>query len=458
MSVRSVPRRIRALRQSVAAVAVIATVVAVAPTAGAAELAPAAAAGTLYGSVSYAFDPGEPPVLVSNGRVQFYSFATGDLAYEVNLEPDGSFAINGVEAAPYRVAIVSSMGAPYSPVREWYPAKATYGEADTIVFNAGQDFNFGEIVISARSISLERDAGADRFATAAAVAVRGSRDGGGGTIFVVNGLTFPDALSAGAATTTSVLLTVQRDSIPAPIAAQLARIVPSRIVIVGGTGAVSSAVETALQSYVADPLDPTSVVRISGNNRYETSRAVIASLYGFNSAPTRIFLATGRDFPDALSAVPAAISVGAAVLLVDGSLSSLDSATATMLSTIGVPVTIIGGTGAVSAGIETQVRGIVGGGLTNRLAGTDRFSTSVQVSNAYFGIADYAFLANGFGFADALAAGPVAGAFASPVYLVRQSCTPSAVSAHINGVLANVIVAVGGTGVVSDNALLGTAC
>jgi putative cell wall-binding protein len=442
----------------VAAIAVIASVIAVAPTAGAAELAPAAAAGTLSGTVSYLPESAGTTVLVSSGRVQFYSFVTGDLAYEVNLEPDGSFAINGVEAGPYRLAIVSNMGAPYTPVREWYPAKATYGEADTIVFNAGQDFNFGEIVINPRDISLERDAGTDRFATAAAVAQRGARDGSGGTIFVVNGLTFPDALSAGAATTTSVLLTVQRDTIPAPIAAQLTRIQPSRIVIVGGTGAVSTAVETELRSYLADPLSPTGVVRIAGSNRYETSRAVVSSFYGFNSAPTHIFLATGRNFPDALSAVPAAISIGAAVLLVDGSASSLDTETATMLGAIGAPVTIIGGTGSVSAAIETQVRGIVGDGSTTRIAGADRYATSVEVARNYFGIADYAFIANGLGFADALAAGPVAGAFASPVYLVRQSCTPSAVSADINAVRANVIVAVGGTGVVSNNALVGTAC
>ena len=156
--------------------------------------------------------------------------------------------------------------------------------------------------------------------------------------------------------------------------------------------------------------------------------------------------------------MPAAISIGAAVLLVDGSASSLDTETATMLGAIGVPVTIIGGTGSVSAGIEAQVRGIVGDGSTARIAGADRFATSVEVARNYFSTVDYAFLANGLGFADALAAGPVAGAFASPVYLVRQSCTPSAVSADIVSTYANVIVAVGGTGVVSNNALLGTAC
>lgn len=436
----------------------VGSLLAVSPTAAASVLMPAAAAGTIYGNAAYLFDPGMLPVNVSSGRVQFYAFPAGALEYQTTIEADGSFAINGVEAGDYRVAFISSMGAPYAPVREWLGDQRSYGEGDIVTFTAGMDYDFGDVIINRRLIALERDAGSDRFATAAAVAERGWPDGGGGTVYVVNGLTFPDALSAGAATTDGVLLTVQRDTVPASIAAQLTRIQPNRIVIVGGTGAVSTAVETTLRTYVANPADPTSVVRIAGSDRYETSRAVISSLYGFNGTPAEVFLATGRNFPDALSAVPAAITVGAAVLLVDGSAGSLDSATASLLTTLGVPVTIIGGTGAVSAGIESQVRGIVGDGSTARLAGADRFVTSVVVAKNYFAVADYAFVANGFGFADALAAGPVAGALASPVYLVRRECAPIDVYDDMDDILANVIVAVGGTAVVSDNARFGPPC
>lgn len=454
----SLIRRIGRARMAVATAAIFASIVAATPAAGAPALQPAAAAGTLSGRLLHLYDPSEPAIIVTSGRVQFYDYATGALEYQTSSLADGTFSISGVEAGTYRIAVTSSMGSPYTPVREWFSDASSFGVADPIVIAPVDPFNFGDIVIDARQYDRSRLAGADRFGTAAAVAQRGWPDGGGGTVFVVNGLTFPDALSAGAATTDGVLLTVQTNAIPSTVRDQLTRIQPDRIVVVGGTGVVSDAVFTELRDFVANPLDATSVVRIAGSSRYETSRAVIQSGYGFDGAPLHIFLATGRNFPDALSAVPAAISIGGAVLLVDGSAASLDTDTANLLSLVGVPVTIIGGTGAVSAGIETQVQSIVGAGLTNRVSGSDRFETSVEIALAYFSTADYAFIANGFGFADALAAGPLAGSLMSPVYLTRQECVPNRVSNDIEDVLANEIVAVGGTGAVSANALNGVRC
>jgi len=454
-------RRFSRAQAAVIAGAVIASLVVATPAAGAPELEPAAAAGTLSGRLVLLYDPAQPTVVVSSGRVQFYKFDTVDtyrLLYQVNTLADGTFSISGVEAGTYRIAVSSRMESPYTPVREWYQDGATFDDADTIVIAPGDPYNYGDIVIDARQYDRQRLSGADRFATAAAVAERGWPDAGGGTVFVVNGLNFPDALSAGAATSNGVLLTVRSDSIPASTQQQLTRIQPDRIVVVGGTGVVSESVLTDLRDYVSNPLDATSVVRISGSNRYETSRAVIQSGYAFDSTPFEIFIATGRNFPDALSAVPPALTIGAAVLLVDGSAPSLDTATANLLQAIGVPVTIIGGTGAVSAGIEAQIQGIVGAMSTDRVSGSDRFETSVAITQKYFSQADYAFLANGFGFADALAAGPVAGNLHSPVYLVRQDCIPDRVANDIVDVYANEIIAVGGTGVVSANTLNGVRC
>jgi putative cell wall-binding protein len=453
--------RARRARAAVVASAVVAALVVAAPAHAAEELEPAATGGTLFGSVALLVDPLQSPVPVSSGRVQFYAASTSDpyqLMYQTTIEPDGSFAIDGVEEGQYRIAFTSTMGSPYVRVREWFQDHGSFFDADPFVVIAGEPYDFGTVIVNGRQIDRTRLSGADRFATTAAVAERGWPDGGGGTVFVVNGLNFPDALSAGAATRNGVLLTVRTDDIPTATAEQLTRIQPGRIVVVGGTGVVSNAVLTQLRGYVADPLDPNSVVRIAGSSRYETSRAVLTSAFGFNSAPAEVFLATGRNFPDALSAVPAAISMGAAVLLVDGSAGSLDSATAALLQTLGVPVTIIGGTGAVSAGIEAQVAGIVGVGATSRVSGADRFATSTAIVQRYFGEADYAFLANGFGFADALAAGPVAGRWLSPVYLVRQECIPQSVANDIVSVYANEMIAVGGTGVVSANTLQGVGC
>jgi len=155
-----------------------------------------------------------------------------------------------------------------------------------------------------------RVAGADRYQTAAAIAR--AYFSAGSEVYVATGELFPDALSAGAAAAVgdaAVLLT-RRDTLPAATATELARLRPSRIVVVGGTGAVSGALETALRSYSSQ------VVRLSGATRYDT--AVAVSRATFPNGANAAFIATGLAFPDALAAVPAAGRTGGPILLVPG--------------------------------------------------------------------------------------------------------------------------------------------
>jgi len=68
--------------------------------------------------------------------------------------------------------------------------------------------------------------------------------------YIATGLNFPDAL-AGAAVAGSQgapILLVLPDSIPAATAAELARLQPGRIVILGGAGVVSDGVANAAKA------------------------------------------------------------------------------------------------------------------------------------------------------------------------------------------------------------------
>jgi putative cell wall-binding protein len=93
----------------------------------------------------------------------------------------------------------------------------------------------------------KRFAGPDRYATSAAVSagVQGSSEV---TVFIASGQSFPDAL-AGAAIAGMVgspVLLTRPDVLPTPIANEIKRLKPSKVIILGGTGAVSGAVETSL--------------------------------------------------------------------------------------------------------------------------------------------------------------------------------------------------------------------
>ena len=106
--------------------------------------------------------------------------------------------------------------------------------------------------------------------------------------------------------------------------------------IVGGTGAVSEDVENALEDY------GTVITRISGKNRYETS-AKIASFSGYRN---QAVIATGKNFPDGLSAGPLAHALSAPLLLVD---EGKTQAAFEVCDFPGITVGyIVGGQGAVS--------------------------------------------------------------------------------------------------------------
>lgn len=62
------------------------------------------------------------------------------------------------------------------------------------------------------------------------------------------------------------------------------------------------------------------VVRLAGADRWETSRAVARDMRGTQEAQM-VSLATGGDFPDALSAGPAVAALGGSLVLVGNTLA-----------------------------------------------------------------------------------------------------------------------------------------
>ncbi|WP_438853804.1 N,N-dimethylformamidase beta subunit family domain-containing protein [Agromyces sp. M3QZ16-3] len=167
----------------------------------------------------------------------------------------------------------------------------------------------------AAGVAAVRASGADRYVTAADVSERTFAPGVP-VAYVAAGTDFPDALSAGTAAAQlggPVLLTAP-NALPDATLAELDRLDPQRIVVVGGTGAVSEGVRSRLT-----PLAP-QVTRLGGVNRYETAMLVARDLAGPAFADT-VGLATALSFPDALAAGPVVAASGGSLLLVGGSVT-----------------------------------------------------------------------------------------------------------------------------------------
>ncbi|MBY0398138.1 MAG: cell wall-binding repeat-containing protein, partial [Thermoleophilia bacterium] len=87
--------------------------------------------------------------------------------------------------------------------------------------------------------------------TAAAISAAANNPGVA-VAYVATGLDFPDALAGAAlaALTRGPLLLVTPDGLPAAAAAELGRLRPARIVILGGSGVVGDAVQTQLPTFI----------------------------------------------------------------------------------------------------------------------------------------------------------------------------------------------------------------
>lgn len=203
----------------------------------------------------------------------------------------------------------------------------------------------------ASGATVRRVSGTDRFATAAALAA----DWFGmeaPTVYVATGADFPDALAGvpAAAREAAPLLLVTRDQVPRATAETLARLQPTRVVLLGGTGAVSAATAERLRQ-IADP--PGGVQRLAGGDRFAT--AAVVARAAFPGTAETVHLATGANFPDALAGGPAAAAADGPLLL--GLRDALPQVTAEALRRLAPDtIVVLGGAAAIGDGAVAAAR------------------------------------------------------------------------------------------------------
>ncbi len=303
------------------------------------------------------------------------------------------------------------------------------------------------VAVAAATPTITRYQGADRFATSAAI-VDANYSPSVPVAYIATGANFPDALAGGAvaANDGGPLLLVTPDSIPPSIATELQRLKPGRIVVLGGERSVSASVQEALQSYTSG-----GVTRVSGADRYATAAALAADFP--SGAP--VYLATGVDFPDALSATAAAAAQHAAILLT--AFNAIPTSTAQALTALRPSsITIVGGTSVVSAGVASQLTAY--SASVSRVSGADRYATAVAIATTEFPSAPSVFVASGSAFADALTGGPVAGDHGAPLLLAAPTCLPSSTAKEISSSQPSSLTLLGGPAALTQGVASLTTC
>lgn len=214
------------------------------------------------------------------------------------------------------------------------------------------------------------------------------------------------------------------------------------------TASYGAAVTIGSAQVVASSVNQT---RNGGTDRYATA----ANLFVAGGFGGTAVLASGANFPDALSANFLARQLGTGTLLTDP--AALPSITLNTIVTRGVStVYIVGGTGAVSAAVANQIAATHVANQPNqafinvvRIAGADRYQTNLAVNEYQFATHTTAIVATGANFADALAVGPAVVHAQYPLILTTGTALSASAAQQLTDMGVTNVVIVGGTGAVS---------
>jgi putative cell wall-binding protein len=357
------------------------------------------------------------------------------------------------------------------------------------------DIQSKPVQAAANSIAVQhRIGGSDRYDTAAKIA---ANLGSARYIVLASGEDFPDALSSvylsrQLGNDGAVLLT-RKNSVPKVTLDVMRRLGTHNVYVIGGTGAISSAVVKTLEAQpqwlpggeVTDGQGKLRVTRLSGADRYATNRAVneyaaaifsganpvgrTAIDFGSSSKLTALF-ATGDAFADAMAAGAAVGGNGSGNLpLILTKSGSLSASAAAQITSLGIEKgVVLGGTGAVGASTATAIETATGSPVY-RIEGADRFATATALADWEIASAtpsatakgglgfngDEAFLANGDTYADALAGGPLAADWESPILLTKPNALSAPTQAWLeaNGADYDAVIALGLGFAVSNSTL-----
>lgn len=303
--------------------------------------------------------------VIKDGRVIYVEDEKTEKQFSYKVESEGNYVIR-VSAKPITAS--------------------TYGDVKEVSFKATlpQVSRGGEQV----AVNTFRIYGEDRIKTAVAVSQTGWDEAEYAVIARADD--FPDALSAGplAKKYNAPILLTDKNRLNLDVEIELLRLGVKNVFIIGSEAAVSKAVEDRIKSLNIN------VERIGGEDKYDTS-VKIAEKLGITN---EVFVATGQNYPDALSISPIAAIKGVPIILVRKNRAN-DKVLQYLQNINPEKIYLIGGKDVVSidvvVGFEDRVE---------RISGQDRYLTNVEIAKRFNDIISHnkVYVATGENFPDAL--------------------------------------------------------
>lgn len=290
-----------------------------------------------------------------------------------------------------------------------------------------------------REAGLHRLAGYDRYKTATEIAQAGWPESE--YALLAYGENYPDALASAplARKYDAPTLLTTSNSLPATTKQTLRDLQVKNVIIIGGTGVIFASVDAELQEMGIN------VSRVFGYDKYETAVEVARRL----DSPSELFVVTGEDFPDALSAASIAGIRQTPIILVPQ--DTVPDSVKAYISAHSVNKSYIVGDSSI-------ISDEVGRHFSNaeRILGSNRYARNVAINKKFAGdfTSNIVSMATGEIFADALTGTAYAAKLAAPIVLVSNN--PLTVTKNycqdMSAKASNVYV-FGGTGIIPDYVL-----
>lgn len=312
----------------------------------------------------------------------------------------------------------------------------------------------GEEETRTNNNAIQRFAGNNRFETAAEISKNSFKTSD--TAVLAYGLNYADALAGVplASKLGAPILLTHTDKLPDETLKEIKRLGAKNIIILGGTGVISSNVESTLKK------QGLKTQRLAGKTRFETATKIANML---NNKPAEIFFVYGLNYADALSVGSVAAVRNAPIIYLKTS-GEIDAKTAAYIKSVKGTVKkayVIGDTGVISDSMMQSAANMLG--LKNndtmiRVFGKNRYETCIAVNRQFasdlnkYGIC----IAKGLDFPDALAGGVFAANNKVPLFLADNTLSDSQ-KKYLKSKYVDYIYIFGGKGAVPDNIVYETA-
>lgn len=289
-----------------------------------------------------------------------------------------------------------------------------------------------------KTYNTERIAGKNRIATSVELSKKHYNKAESVVIARSEGYEDPLAAASLAGAVEGPLLLVKNENMPKMVAEEIERLGAKNVYVVGGESSINDAA-------LKDMKDKKQIIRLSGKDRYETSAKIAKEVSKLNGGKKEAIIVSGENFPDALAISPYAANNKTPILLVQK--NNIPQSIKDTLKELGTEsVYIVGGEASISSKLEKHLPKV-----TKRIAGKNRYETSVEIAKFAFGESKAAFVTTGMDFADALSAGPVAGMKNSPIILSSKDELSDEAKQYLDSSKVDSLTIVGGENTLSGH-------